>query len=116
MRFNLQPSVRALTALVFACIAIGLPAAAQSLAGLAALNGTVQDSSGAVVADAVVTISNSSLGIDRKTISNTDGYFVAPSLPPAVGYEVTVKKHGFVAFTRKTFNCWLGRTLPFLFN
>src|SRR6516164_9186995 len=101
MSFSLQASVKVLTAFAFVCMAIGLPARAQSLAGLAALNGTVQDSSGAVVAEAVVTISNSSLGIDRKTISNSDGYFVAASLPPSAGYEVTVKKPGFASFTQK---------------
>lgn len=68
---------------------------AQSLAGLSALNGTVRDSSGASVADADVTVSNASLGIERKLKSNGDGYFSAVSLPPASGWIVTAEKEGF---------------------
>jgi outer membrane receptor protein involved in Fe transport len=68
---------------------------AQSLAGLSALNGTVTDSSGAAVGDAVVTVSNASLGIGRKLVSNAEGYFSAVSLPPAMGWQVTVEKPGF---------------------
>ena len=109
---------RALAVAVFACVMLSLPARSQSLAGLAALNGTVQDSSGAVVAEAVVTISNASLGIDRRIVSNAEGYFVAPSLPPAAGYEVTVMKAGFSTFTQKNIQLLVGQniTIPVQLN
>jgi outer membrane receptor protein involved in Fe transport len=67
----------------------------QSLAGLGALNGTVHDPSGAVVANADVQVANASLGIDRKVKTNADGLFFAPSLPPAPGYTVVVTVKGF---------------------
>ena len=118
LEINRHSALRMFLLTVFGCMVGVLPARAQSLAGLAALNGTVQDSSGAVVAEAVVTISNSSLGIDRKTISNSDGYFVAASLPPSAGYEVTVKKPGFATFTQKNIQLLVGQniTIPVQLN
>src|SRR5258708_35687195 len=83
----------------------------QSLAGLAALSGTVRDSSGALVTDATVSVTNGSLGIDRKLTSNSEGYFLAPSLPPASGYEVSVKKDGFSAFTQKNIQLMVGQNI-----
>jgi len=59
------------------------------------LNGSVHDSSGAVVANADVDVSNPSLGINRKLKTNEDGLFFAPSLTPAEGYTVTVTMAGF---------------------
>ncbi|MGA7343767.1 MAG: TonB-dependent receptor [Terracidiphilus sp.] len=68
---------------------------AQSLAGLGAITGTVHDPSGAAISNASVEILNHSLGIDRKLTSTDAGLFVAPSLPPASGYSVTVSAPGF---------------------
>jgi hypothetical protein len=70
-------------------------ASAQSLAGLGAINGTVEDPQGAVVAKASVEVTNSSLGIDRKLTATDAGLFFAPSLPPAPGYTVTATAPGF---------------------
>jgi hypothetical protein len=70
-------------------------AVAQSLAGLGALNGSVEDPGGAAVPNASVEVSNASLGIDRKVTATGAGLFFAPSLPPATGYVVTVAAPGF---------------------
>jgi Carboxypeptidase regulatory-like domain/TonB dependent receptor len=67
----------------------------QSLAGLGALNGSVEDPGGAAVPNASVEVSNASLGIDRKVTATAAGLFFAPSLPPATGYVVTVSAPGF---------------------
>ena len=83
--------------------ALGIGAAgAQSLAGLGAINGTVEDSQGAAVAKANVEVTNPSLGIDRKLTATDAGVFTFPSLPPAEGYVVTVSMAGFA--TSKTTN------------
>lgn len=87
--------IRALAVLASLLCLLSISVWAQSLAGLSALNGTIRDSSGASVSDAVVTVSNSSLGIERKLVSNAEGYFSAVSLPPSSGWEVTVEKPGF---------------------
>jgi len=83
----------------------------QSLAGLSALSGTVRDTSGALVATAIVTVSNSSLGIERNMLTNDDGYFVAASLPPSTGYEVSVKKEGFTPFALKDIQLIVGQNI-----
>lgn len=89
-------------------------ARAQSLAGLGALNGTVHDPSGAVVANASVEVVNSSIGIDRMLKSNGDGLFSAPSLPPAAGYSVIVTAPGFAVFKTQSIVVHVGEqlTLP----
>src|SRR5512132_1637338 len=56
--------------------------------------GTVKDATGAVVADATVTVLNPAKGITRKTITNADGVFVYPQLPPGI-YAIHVEKSGF---------------------
>ncbi len=67
----------------------------QSLAGLGALNGSVEDPGGAAIPNASVEVTNASLGIDRKVTATGAGLFFAPSLPPAPGYVVTVSAPGF---------------------
>lgn len=87
------------------------PAHGQSLAGLAALSGTVRDSTGALIMDAAVTVSNPNLGIDRKITTNSEGYFISSSLPPASGHEVTVTKTGFTGFSAKNVQLMVGQNI-----
>lgn len=68
---------------------------AQSMFGT--LSGTVIDSAGAVVVGADVRVTNTNSGEIRKTVSNSDGYFVVSTLPVGT-YEVDVTTHGFAAF------------------
>jgi len=82
-------------ALAFA-ITIGLvarPAAAQT-AGEGSLQGTVTDSTGAVVPNAVVTITNKATGISASQDSTSAGFFnLSPVLPGT--YSVQVEAKGF---------------------
>lgn len=71
---------------------------AQSMAGLGALHGVVTDSSGAVVPKANVMVTNPSIGFTREMVATSDGAFEASSLPPAEGYQVTVKTTGFSTY------------------
>src|SRR5690348_6166322 len=59
----------------------------------AAIQGTVSDSSGAVVPGAKVTITGP-LGIFRETRTNSEGFYQVPALPPGV-YVVKVEKEKF---------------------
>ena len=61
---------------------------------LATLVGTVTDSSGAVVADAQVTITETETGVVYSTTTNGAGEFVRPALKPST-YEVSVSASGF---------------------
>ena len=93
LRAGSHPNRFALFCLLVLCVSSF--AYGQSLAGLGALNGTVKDPSGAVIAGADVELTNPSLGVDRKLKATSDGLFLFPSLQPAPGYVITVTSPGF---------------------
>jgi hypothetical protein len=68
----------------------------------ATLTGTVLDASGAVVADAMVTLKNEASGDLRTTVSNSEGYFTFAAVPPAM-YSVVVTKDGFSTWEARSF-------------
>ena len=56
--------------------------------------GNVEDSSGAAVANAEVTVTNQDTGVVRSTVSTAEGIYDVPSLPPGK-YAVEAKAVGF---------------------
>ena len=62
------------------------------------ITGVVNDASGAVVANATVTVKSSALMSPRSITSSTDGAYLFDLLPPGT-YEVTVTATGFRTFT-----------------
>src|SRR5882724_10911699 len=68
-------------------------AAAQSLT-TGAINGTVRDQSGAVMASVVITARNVDTGATRETQTTGSGNFLLAQLDPGQ-YEVTVESAGF---------------------
>ena len=69
--------------LLFAC-----PLAARAQQDTATLTGEVKDATGAVVSQAVVTITNIATNISVKTETNDQGSYTVPSLRPG---DYTVK-------------------------
>ena len=63
------------------------------------LLGTVNDASGAAVADAKVTATEPSTGISRTVTTNQSGNYTFPDLSPGV-YNVSVEQTGFKRFSR----------------
>ncbi|MEI9815140.1 MAG: carboxypeptidase-like regulatory domain-containing protein [Acidobacteriota bacterium] len=106
-----RSSVARLFTLLSVMLLAAASVSAQSLAGLAAINGTVRDSTGALLPEAEVVVSNVALGIDRKIIANGEGFFLAPSLPPASGYLVTVRKDGFSPNETRNIQLLVGTTV-----
>jgi hypothetical protein len=94
MRFRLQLSALLLAALVF--FATG--AMAQSPTG--SIGGTITDSTGAVLANTPVTITNRGTDAIRTINTGGDGAFTLPSLAPGV-YEVRVTVQGFRTSVRE---------------
>src|SRR5580692_11805148 len=84
MRYLLAASL-----LLYSCVA-----SAQSQLGKGAISGTVQDSTGARVPDAQITIEQSATGLTRQVNSGATGEFLAPVLPTG-SYRVSVAKAGF---------------------
>jgi len=61
--------------------------------------GLISDPSGAAVANATVTATNTGTTFVRKGLTNSDGEYLIPSLPIG-GYQVTVNATGFKEFTQ----------------
>lgn len=64
------------------------------------IKGTVQDSTGAVLAGVKVTITNVETGVSIVSTTNSDGIYDAPSVPTGP-YTVTFLKTGFKDYVRK---------------
>lgn len=65
----------------------------------ATLGGTVSDTSGAVIADAKISVKNTETGLQRDTQSGSNGGFTFTALP--VGkYQLTVEKAGFSKYVQ----------------
>ncbi|HLH29942.1 MAG TPA: carboxypeptidase regulatory-like domain-containing protein, partial [Terriglobia bacterium] len=100
-------------ALVLLMLAFSAGAFAQANAGLAAISGTVHDSSGAVVPGAMVLVTNQARGIQRTTLSTEGGVFTIPALIPSAGYSMKVSLQGFKGWEAKDFSLQVGQTLDF---
>ena len=84
--------VRLLGLLAAVCI-LGL-VEAQAQTTTAQISGQVTDSTGAMVPQAIITITNVDTGVSRKVETSGTGYYVIPLLPPG-NYKLTAEKQGF---------------------
>lgn len=75
-------------------IACGLINTLYAQTATATLSGTTADAQGAVVAGAIVTITNPATGQKRQTTTNGDGFFTFAQLAPGT-YTVTATQSGF---------------------
>jgi hypothetical protein len=80
--------------MIIAALAIVTALAGAALAQTGSITGTVTDAIGAAVPGASVTAANPTNGVSRTAVSNDQGVFVFPQLPPGA-YTVTVEKSGF---------------------
>jgi Carboxypeptidase regulatory-like domain/TonB dependent receptor len=65
----------------------------------AQVTGRISDQSGAVIPGAQISVTNPKTGLTRDSVSNNDGYFTIPLLPPGE-YRIAVKKDGFKPVVR----------------
>ena len=77
---------------VFILLALLAPVYGQKITGT--ISGTVTDPSGAVLAGATVTITNTETGLVRTAVTNGSGAYNAPDLPPGI-YSVVVREASF---------------------
>src|SRR5437667_3416440 len=78
--------------LLVACHSLVISAFAQGAS--ATLSGTVEDTNGAVIPGVTITVTNNATGAQRQTVTNAEGYFVVPLLPPS-RYQITAQNQGF---------------------
>ena len=91
---------RALAALL-AVLMLALPrlASAQARATTAEINGTVTDSQGGVLPGVTVSVASPETGYTLDAVTNSEGAFVLPLLPPGA-YDLTAELQGFAVFKR----------------
>ncbi|NDD65219.1 MAG: TonB-dependent receptor, partial [Acidobacteria bacterium] len=79
---------------LLACLmlAFSVPVFAQS--DSTQLSGFVKDAAGAVVANAKVVVKSETKVFERSAVSNAEGYFAVPNLPPDF-YTVVIEANGF---------------------
>src|SRR5690348_6518015 len=95
-------------------LALFAGAAALAAAERGEVAGLVQDTSGAVLVGAGVTIMDESTGIRRTTRTDDEGVYDIAGLPPGT-YKVTVRKPGFQTMVRLNVDVGAGAELRFDF-
>ena len=99
--------LRSICVLAFASVIAVTPAFSQLVS--ATIVGGISDASGAVVANAKITLTETNTGVDRLGVSNESGNFTYPNLPPG-RYRVTVEVPGFKKEIREGVNLDVGST------
>jgi Carboxypeptidase regulatory-like domain/TonB dependent receptor len=93
---NQSPAIRLSMMILLLLIGISIPARAQQFTGT--IRGTVQDSAGAVIAGAEVSVINKGTNETSTAVTEGNGGYVVPYLKPGL-YRVNVKKSGFKTAT-----------------
>ncbi len=101
-------NVRRLLLIAFTSLFVSLFSFAQSTGNI---QGTVTDASGAVVANAKVTVHNVNTGTDRVVQTDSDGNYLAASLPPGT-YSVTIEAPGMQKQVSNNVQLDVARTVP----
>src|SRR5687767_14903010 len=91
---------------VILLFASATPARAQGAVGT--ITGSATDESGAVLPGVAITIRNTETGVVRELVTDADGRFLAPNLPPGV-YAVTAALGGFGTVERTGIRLTVGR-------
>ncbi len=105
-RSNTLRRVCAIAAVVFALIPA--PVLAQSATG--SIDGTVTDTTGAVMPGVTVVVTHQNTSVARETVTDAQGVFRAPLLP--VGpYEVMARLTGFGGFRQSDVVLTIGQTV-----
>ena len=94
--------------LLFAGLGLLLPGTALAQAS-ATVNGTVHDSSGAVIPDATIVLHNRGTNLDRNTTTNSAGFYVLADIQPGE-YDLTVSKDGFKTSQRSDLSLDVNQT------
>jgi len=106
--------VAAIIALVVGLISSPRLSTAQISNASASLNGTVTDTTGAVVPKAAVTLTNVLTGISQTLPTNDAGRYVFLDIPPG-SYSLRVSKEGFATTRQSQFALVVNQTATFDF-
>jgi hypothetical protein len=116
-RVQLSKISRTMFWVQLACLCVVLtqiltPNPAHAQESTAAINGRILDSSGGVIPEAQVVLTNVSTGVSRRTQTNTAGNYVFLNILPA-NYTLEVTKAGFRANKLEPFQLVVNQTATF---
>ena len=110
------PGFRSATALLGLTIAVlllwQLPALAQETTG--SVSGVVQDTTGAVIPNADVVVTNLDNKSERRTVSNGAGEFAISAITAGLRYQVRVSETGFATWESRPFALRPGDRMNFV--
>lgn len=92
-----------------------VPPSAYSQQSSATINGTVKDSSGAVVEGATITLTNVDTAVSRSSASNSAGDYVFIDILPA-SYSMKISKPGFSSVTQRQITLNVNQTATYDFT
>jgi len=104
------PAIRVARFLLIALVTIALCAPSFAQTNTGRILGTIQDSTGAVVVGASVTITDTQRGTARNLVTDTSGNFTAPNLQPGI-YLVKVTAKGFASVERPNITLEVARDM-----
>jgi hypothetical protein len=96
MHTSIRRGVFAASVFLISTVPAYMGGAAQSAGNQGTINGTVTDTSGAVIPGATVTVSNPVSQVSQQATSDAAGHFRFTNLP-FNGYHLTVTAHGFAS-------------------
>ena len=102
-------------ALAIAALALLLPCAAAGQVSYASVNGTVQDTTGAVVPGANVLLRNTQTGVETRTTTNEQGIYVMLNILPGP-YTLEASKQGFSTSRMEPFTLVVNQNSVFDFK
>ncbi len=99
MRHN-RLNLPRMVSVLFLIMLMGATGVALYAQGLGSIVGTVADTTGGILPAAKVKITDEGTSQTREVLTNSQGYYVFPSLRPA-SYTLAVEAQGFAVYTRK---------------
>ena len=110
-----RTSVFWLTVMILVASFVAFPTGVKAQRSTASINGTVRDSSGAVVPDATVVLQNVQTGIKQTVAANATGDYVILNILPG-NYTLEVTSKGFVTVKQNQFTLVVNQTATFDFQ
>jgi hypothetical protein len=93
-----------------------MPGVAHAQAGATAtVNGTVRDTTGAVIPDAALILHNNSTNLDRPVTTNSVGAYVISDIQPG-SYDLRVSKDGFTTSVQSDITLLVNQTVTYDFT
>jgi hypothetical protein len=96
------------TAALFAAVTITTAGHLWGQVSTGEITGTVKDPSGAALANAKITLVNTATGVARDIVSNQEGVYDLPAIPPGI-YSLRVSVPGFRTEQREGIEIQVGR-------